>query len=342
MQFFDHPSKLHAAVIGYGGAGVRRLRAMQAAGMTPVAVVEPSPERLAVAAQDFPGIETYSNVADLLQKSSANVVTIVTPHNTHAPLAMQCIEAGRHVVSEKPMAIITAECDALITAARERGVMLSAFHNRHWDGCILRALAQVRERGVIGEVFRVDARVSAYGKPVDEWRSRRSLSGGILYDWGVHLLDYILQVVDSEVTEVSGFSKTGFWAEEIAWKTDANEDAAYAAIRFKSGAWATLNVSQLDTNPHPGLLEIVGTRGSYTIVDLERYRLVRYETGARIEEEGPHDPPQFEKYFENVAAHLTRGEPLVITPEWARRPVHILDLAGQSAREGRTLPAVYP
>jgi predicted dehydrogenase len=153
----------------------------------------------------------------------------------------------------------------------------------------------------------------------------------------------MLQLIDSEVTEVSGYATTGFWGAGTPWKDDANEDEACAVVRFESGARATLTVSQLESNPKPGFLEITGTRGSYLMEDWEHYRLIRHRDGERIEEAAArHGDPQFERYFENVVAHLTRGEPLVITPEWARRPVHILDLAGRSAREQRALPAVHP
>lgn len=342
MRHFDDASQINAAVIGYGEAAGRRLTAMQAAGMTPVAVAEVDADRLAAAQREFPGIETYRTAAELLEKSQANLITVVTPHSTHAELAMACIDAGRHVVCEKPMAVTTAQCDALIAAAQTRGVMLSAFPNRHWDGCILRAVEQVCRRKVIGEVVRVDARICRYGKPTHNWRALRSLSGGILCDWGVHLLDYIFQLVESGVTEVSGFSKAGFWAAGAEWRADANEDEAFVTLRFENGVWATLTISHIDANPKAGFLEVSGTLGSYVMEDWDRYRLIHYGNLERVEEEGLHGKPQFERYFENVAAHLTRGEPLVITPEWARRTVHVLDLAAQSAQKGCALRTEYP
>ena len=67
-----------------------------------------------------------------------------------------------------------------------------------------------------------------YGKPGDWWRTSKSISGGILYDWGVHLLEYALQLIDSEMVEVAGYAKTGFWAKETKWKDDTNEDEAIA------------------------------------------------------------------------------------------------------------------
>ena len=150
---FKHANEIKVGVIGYGGAfnmGRMHLQDMQKAGMTPCAVAEPDAARLAVAAQEFPGIRTFSRVEDMLAQSDVNLVVLITPHNTHAPLALQCLKAGRHVVCEKPFAITTKECDAMIAAAKRAGVMVSTFHNRHWDGSIMAILLIGRSSGFFG------------------------------------------------------------------------------------------------------------------------------------------------------------------------------------------------
>jgi predicted dehydrogenase len=320
--------------------GRGHLKEMEQAGMTPVAVCEVDAERLKVAETDFPGIQTYSTVAEMLRKSDVNLITIITPHNTHAKLALQCLQAGRHVVCEKPLAITTAECDAMIAAAKKSGVVLSTYHNRHWDGWILRAVEQIKEKKVIGDIYRVEARMGARALPGDWWRTSRTISGGILYDWGVHLLEYGLQLIDSDITEVAGFSKTGYWAPKTRWKKDTNEDEAEAVVRFRNGSWLTLNITSLDSNAKPGFLEITGTEGSY-VIDWSGYTIHKREGQNYSLEQGPHYPNAWEKFYGNIADHLTKGAKLVITPEWSRRPIHILDLAAQSAKKSRTLATKY-
>jgi predicted dehydrogenase len=343
MKKYKNASDIRVGVIGYGGAfnmGRGHLKEMEQAGMTPVAVCEVDAERLKVAETDFPGIQTYSTVAEMLRKSDVNLVTIITPHNTHAKLALQCLKAGRHVVCEKPLAITTAECDAMIAAAKKSGVVLSTYHNRHWDGWILRAVEQIKEKKVIGDIYRVEARMGARALPGDWWRTSRTISGGILYDWGVHLLEYGLQLIDSDITEVAGFSKTGYWAPKTKWKKDTNEDEAEAVVRFRNGSWLTLNITSLDSNAKPGFLEITGTEGSY-VIDWSGYTIHKREGQNYSLEQGPHYPNAWEKFYGNIADHLTKGAKLVITPEWSRRPIHILDLAAQSAKKGRTLATKY-
>ena len=177
--------------------------------MTPVAVAEIDASRLDAGRSDFPGIAPSPPCPEMLKKSASTCVTIITPHNTHAPLALQCLKAGRHVVCEKPFAITTAECDAMIAAARrsKRGALhlpqppLGRLH--HGRG---RAASRA---GAIGEVVRVEAHMGAWGKPGDWWRTSKTISGGILYDWGVHLLEYSLQIIDSKIAEVTRLRQAG-------------------------------------------------------------------------------------------------------------------------------------
>jgi len=341
MARFKKAADIKVGVIGYGGAfnmGRAHLNEMAKAGMTPTAVAEIDPERLKVAETDFPGIETYTSTATMLRKSGVNLLAIITPHDTHAKLALQCLKAGRHVVCEKPLAVTTAECDAMIAAARKSRVVLSTYHNRHWDGHILEAVRRIGT-GVLGDLVRVECRMGGYGKPGDWWRTSKSVSGGILYDWGVHLLEYALQVVQSDIVEVSGFAHSGFW--QTRWGKDTNEDEATAVVRFKSGCMLTLRISSIEANAKPGIVEFVGTKGTY-VMDFAGFDLITHTAAGETRvTKGRNPNGEGWKLYQNIADHLTVGEKMVITPEWARRPIHILDLANASARMGRALKAKY-
>lgn len=321
--------------------GRQHLLQMRAAGMTPVAVAEVDAARLEVATQDFPGIETYSTVEEMLERSGVNLIVLITPHNTHAPLAIQCLQAGRNVVCEKPLAITTAEVDAMIEAARASDVMISAYHNRHWDGRILQAVELVKNQKLIGDVIRIECHMGGYGKPGDWWRTSRTISGGILYDWGVHLLEYSLQLIEAPLHEITGVRHSGFWGPQTAWKDDANEDEGFVVVRFESGQWLTLTITSIDSKGKDGWLEITGTKGTL-VLDGSDSKLYQRADGRFTVTHIPNPADEGQRYYDNVCAHLLKGEPLVITPEWARRPIHILDLARQSAESGRALPTIYP
>jgi predicted dehydrogenase len=342
MSRFRKTADIKVGVVGYGGAfnmGRAHFNEMKAAGMTPLAVAELDPARLDVARKDFPGIETFRTVDDMLRASAVDLVTLITPHNTHAELALKCLRAGRHVVVEKPMAVTTAECDAMIAAATRSKVALSTYHNRHWDGIILGAMKHLRT-GAIGRVVRVDAEMGRLSQPGDWWRTSKSVSGGILYDWGVHLCEYILQLVDSPIAEVSGYTWSGVWAGKTRWKKDTNEDEGHIVIRFESGAWASIQITSLDGRPNQPWFKVIGTKGTMAL-DWHATEITTLDGERRITTQVPNPKSEGGRFYQNIADHLTRGTRLVITPEWARRPIHILDLACRSAKAGRAMTPKY-
>ena len=333
------------AVVGYGASfnmGRHHLAEMRAAGMVPTAVCDLDKERLKVARKENPGIRTYTRLADMLRNTDVQLVTVITPHNTHASLALQCLKAGRNVVIEKPMTITTAECDRLIAESERQGVLLSTYHNRHWDGHLLEALDHIRG-GEIGDVYKIECHMGGFGQPGDWWRSNRRVSGGILYDWGVHLLEYSLQILHpSAIREVSGYSREGHWAGSLPFPTEANEDEAQLTVRFEDNRWLSLNISSLDHHAKSdrGVLEISGTKGTY-IMHFDRW-IIRNQTASGLTiREGRNRPGETHRFYENIAAALAGTESLVITPQWARRPVHILDLAVKSATTGKAVKATY-
>jgi predicted dehydrogenase len=342
VRRFKRAKDIKVGVVGYSGAynmGRRHLQEMAAAGMTPTAVAEVVPERLRAAEEEFPGIETYSSLKAMLKKSDVHLVAMITPHNTHAPLALEALRGGRHAVLEKPMAVTTAECDAMLRAARKRRLVVTTYHNRHWDGCIMNAVKRIRG-GLIGEVVRIEAHMGRWGAPRDWWRSSRKISGGTLFDWGVHILEYSMQLIDAPMVEVSGFAKTGFWSRKSRYGRDTNEDEAFATVRFKTGQWLTLCITNIDSNPKKGVLEITGTKGSF-VFDHRTWEAVTHDGDQVVRTSGQNPDGQGWRFYKNVADHLVRGRKLVITPEWGRRMIHVLDLAVRSAEQGRALKVKY-
>ena len=88
------------------------------------------------------------------------------------------------------------------------------------------------------------------------------------------------------------------------------------------------------------MLEITGTKGTY-IMSYERWKTIIPDGETTVIREGKNPPSQWDRFYKNIADHLTKGKPLIITGEWARRPIHIIDLAVQSAKKGCTLKAKY-
>lgn len=327
---------VRTGVIGYGGSfnmGMHHLNSMKAVpGLVPTAVCDMDPARAAQAKKDFPDLEVYTDVKELLRKSPVELLTIITPHNTHAPLAIQCLNAGRHAITEKPMATSVKECDAMIAAAKKNKRMLTTYHNRHWDSNILGITKQVRS-GTIGEVFRVEYVSSGYNKPGTWWRSNKKISGGFMYDWGAHIMEWILQIVDQPITDISGYFQKRVWHEVT------NEDEGIVVVRFKHGAVARLEMSCIAAAPG-NQVRILGTKGAIT-QEGDGVKVIKFEPEGKVERTYPFPKGEHHKFYENIRDHLLKGKKLIVTPEWARRVIQVLDYASISDQKGHSVPAKY-
>lgn len=321
--------------IGYGGAfnmGKTHLQSLaKNAGFIPAAVCDADEKRTEVAATDFPGIERYTKVSEMLAKAKLDLVIIITPHDSHADLAVQCLKAGVGVVVEKPMAITTEEVSRMIAAAKSKKAFLSTFHNRRWDGDYL-ALKKIIAEGIIGPVYRIEAGFNGYGKQGTWWRSKKKISGGLLYDWGAHFTDWILGIVPGQLSEVTGFQR-----KNPEWKDYDNEDHSEAHYRFANGTLASLTISQLAAVDKPRWT-ILGEKGSIVHNggwDENGFWIVKKSIDGRMfETKVKFEKSDWDGYYRNVAAHLTKGEKLAVTPESAARVICALHSADVSAHKG--------
>ncbi|HEY3329373.1 MAG TPA: Gfo/Idh/MocA family oxidoreductase [Capsulimonadaceae bacterium] len=325
---------IRGAVIGYGGAfnmGKAHLSYMQDAGMVAAAACDIDPTRTESAGTDFPGIKTYSSVEALLADKDVDLITVITPHNSHADLAVKASKAGKHVVVEKPMAITVAECTAMIDAAKAAGKVLSIFHNRREDGDYL-AIKETIDKGFIGDVFQIQAGGGGYSKPGTWWRSSKEISGGLMYDWGAHFLDWILNIMaPHKVTQVTGFLQKSVWSEATI------EDHGQIIVRFDNGAAAELTQSTICSIGQPKW-RILGTKGG--IVEdgsvKDGFKLVRQVDGMALTGEVKNKPTAWNTYYKDLNAHLTEGAPLKVTGEQSRRIIAIIEAAEKSSKSGKS------
>ncbi|MDX2111459.1 MAG: Gfo/Idh/MocA family oxidoreductase [Verrucomicrobiota bacterium] len=325
---------IKVGTIGYGGAfnmGRQHLNELvRNPGFVATAVCDIDPARVKIAETDFPGIQTYTDLDTMLEKSDVELLVIILPHNVHGEVALKCLKAGRHVVVEKPFAITVDECDAMIAEAKARNLLCSCYHNRHWDSNILTITKHLAK---IGRPFRWESYQGGYGKPGDWWRSKKEISGGLIYDWGAHFMEWMLQVMPYEMTEIAGYSANDVWPV-------TNEDELEAVVRFGANAVVSHQVTQVALEGKPAL-RIVGTKGTITW-DWRNVNLTTVnDIGETVRTTLVNEPGAQLKYYENIHAHLFNGDPLIITPEHARRVIQILDYATRSAEKSETLKAKY-
>jgi len=329
--------RIRCAVVGYGPAfnmGKAHCEWIKGTeGLELVAVCDIDVKRTALAKQDYPWIETYNDLGELLLKSKVDLVTVVTPHNTHAQLTLQCLKAGKHVIVEKPMCITVKEATAMIEEARKVKVMLTVFHNRRHDGDFL-AIKEVIDKGLIGKVFHVEVFGGGYGHPGYWWRSDKKVSGGAIYDWGAHFIDWVLNLVPEKVVSVTGFF------HKLAWMDVTNEDEVEAVIRFESGAVADVQLSSIARVGKPRW-RILGTKGAILDQGGGKFKVCTEVDGIPVEMEVKYKASERLPYYRNISDHLLHGKELEVKPEEARRVIAIMETAEKSSKTKKVEPVPY-
>jgi predicted dehydrogenase len=180
------------ALAGYGlGARVFHAPIIRATdGLHIASVFSPSAETRARAEADL-GVATCATFDELLA-GDIELVVIVTPHDTHADLAVRALEAGKHVVVDKVMCLTLGEADRMIATARAAGRILTVYQNRRWDGDFL-TVKKLLDEGALGEPVVVEARwVRAALSRRASWRLERARGGGMWLDLGAHMVDQLM------------------------------------------------------------------------------------------------------------------------------------------------------
>lgn len=340
------------ALIGYGAIGFEHGTAIGSVqGLEYALVCDRSEERLAMARQAFPVVQTCTDLEQVAQDPGIDVVIVSTPPNTHASITTRMLRAGKHVVSEKPFCLTSAEADEMIGLARERDLALTVYQCRRWDPDFL-AISEVVRRRTIGDIFHVETFIGGFAHPCDYWHSHEPVSGGVFYDWGAHYLDWILQLIPDAVVSVRGVE------QKRVWHDVTNADHSVVYMRFARGQEAEFMHSDIAAVVKPKWY-LLGTQGAIvghwrreTVKsrsrsgDLVEERLALAESlpdiyvhtrdlGGAIHEQHLTLPePLLYAFHRNLANHLHSGEALAVPPEQSRRNIAVMEAAKRSAERG--------
>ena len=186
-------TKRNGAIIGYGGMGGWHgefLRNSDAVNLMGIYDIKPSQCKLA----EERGIHAYPSLEALLGDPAVDFVTIATPNDMHKPLALAAMKAGKHVICEKPVTLSSKDLQEMIDAAKEAGVLFTVHQNRRWDGEFL-VMRDVYAGGDLGEVHHIESRVHGSRGIPGDWRQLPEQGGGMILDWGIHLIDQIMGIV---------------------------------------------------------------------------------------------------------------------------------------------------
>ncbi len=330
-KLLGQPDRPAAGVglLGYGAIGHQHSAAVTAvAGLHLAAVCDPNPLRLDAARVLAPDIAAYADAGSLLDDPDVDVVIVSTPPDTHADWALRALEAGKSVVVEKPFCLTVAEADAQISAATDRGLTLAVYQNRRWDADYL-AVKRAWRAGLLGEVFHYESFIGGYGHPCNYWHSDAGVSGGAIYDWGSHYLDWALDLLPQPVEWVSAT------AHKRVWHDVTNADHTRVLLHFADGVEAEFTHSDLAAAAKPKWY-ILGTRGAL-VGSWRHENLLHAADGSVTRLATP--PAPAHAFHRELADHLLAGSPMSVTPQGSRRNIAVMEAATASTRAvGRPQP----
>jgi predicted dehydrogenase len=342
---------------GFIGAGAIALTSAESVNGHPrarVAAVQDPHEgrRTELCAQfEIPG--NYATAEELFADPEVHAVYIAVPNKFHVPLTLQALEAGKHVILEKPFAINAAEAQMAADAARAAGRVLTLGMNQRFNANSQK-FRTMADEGIFGDIYHAKARwLRRTGIPkLGTWFGSKDLAGGgCLYDIGVHVLDLCLYVIGNfEPVSAYGSTYSKFGPRglgEGSWGRSDNsgmpfevEDFASGQIRFANGATVSLDVTWARHAEQDDSVEvdIFGTEAGGSVYSNKIYRRDQ-ALGASYTIENPKAAMAFphQDRFHNFINHLLGEEELCVTLEQALVVQRILDALAESSRTGQSV-----
>ncbi|MBE5786916.1 MAG: Gfo/Idh/MocA family oxidoreductase [Clostridiales bacterium] len=249
--------KVKAGIIGFGYMGHFHLRKCREMDCFDVAAAyDINPDKLADAREE--GLQAYEQLRDFLNHPGMELVFICTPNDVHASLAIACLEAGLHVMCEKPVTMNGEELERVIAAAERAGKIFTVHQNRRWDIDYLMVKNAV-DSGVIGQPTTILSRVYGQRGVCFGWRADPKAGGGMLYDWGIHLIDQFLCMF-------RGHKVTSVYARLQSILTPAVDDSFELQLIFDNNVCAKVQVGTFCLQDLPRWF-VYGDRGTLKIDD---------------------------------------------------------------------------
>ncbi|HUX21521.1 MAG TPA: Gfo/Idh/MocA family oxidoreductase [Spirochaetia bacterium] len=330
-------------VLGVGRMGLVHCELIEATdGLRLVAASSRSEELRAIASSRF-GVKTYERHEEILSDASVEWIVIATTSDQHHHWALEAIEAGKHLIIEKPIAMSFRETAEIYDAAERKGLRVIPHQSRRWDKDFA-LVRRVLEAGTLGSIYRIETRRTSYSSGWagwgaqgmnNPWRLKKDYGGGMLNDWAPHLVDQLLLIASTPVESVYAWMGGKVWTDEV-------DDHFWAELLFEDGLSARVEASNNFRIPLPRW-NIVGTEGTLQVAggssdQWSEGRLVREL--ADIPEEVRYDVSGGELaagFYPELAAMIVRKEDSSITPNQVLLVMRIIDLIKDSARTNKTI-----
>jgi len=254
MSSVPHP--LGLVVVGFGGMGhehVRKLDGVEEIAVAGTFDISQARQDLAVSL----GLKAYTSFQAVLDDPKVAIVLLATPNDSHKDLAIAALHAGKHVICEKPVTLNSAELDAIVEASKKAERLFMVHQNRRWDEDYL-TVKKLLAEGTLGKFYHLETRVlGSRGIPGD-WRKLAKNGGGMMLDWGVHLLDRLVFLIPGKITQV--FCKLNYPSGQEV------DEGIHLFLTFEGGQTALVEVGTCHYQSLP-LWLVLGTKGTALIKD---------------------------------------------------------------------------
>lgn len=342
--------KMKVAVVGYGGMGgwhTEKLLKSDVAELAGIYDIRRERNELA----ESRGIHAYGSLRELLQDSEVELVTVAVPNDAHEDVVIKALNAGKNVICEKPVALSLESLNRMIEAAEKNHVHFSTHQNRRWDVDYL-AMKQVHDSGELGKVINIESRIHGSRGIPSDWRGEKVHGGGMLYDWGIHLIDQMLMIFGFENVESVYCICDHITNQEV-------DDGFRLDLNFKNGQRATVEVGTYNFIAMPRFY-MRAEKGSALITDWrEEAQVVKcthwhesevlpVETAAGLTKTmAPRDgittdtyrvpKPQSDvhDYYRNFIATIRGEATQCVTYDQMRTDLRVILAAFESAKEGK-------
>jgi len=339
------------ALVGYGGMGawhagkVRRTEVLELAG-----IVDIDPARCDLAREKE--IFVYENLDALLKDESVELVTVAIPNHRHKDVCISLMEHGKNVVCEKPVALNSAELEEMIACAEKNGVFFTVHQNRRWDEDF-RIVKKLYDENALGRIFRIESRTHGSRGIPGDWRNKKECGGGMLMDWGVHLLDQLLWMLPGKILSV--------YAQTTNITNESCDDGFTAILNMENDLTLEVQVSTSNFISLPRwyvlgengtcLIQNFKKEGRIVMVsDWENREAVPVNTAAGLTktmaprtsdtiQEYPLPPMECDvrDFYRNVVKVIREGAEPIVTHDQVRRVLRLIETIFLSAEKNEVI-----
>lgn len=343
--------KIKLGIVGFGFMGHCDAQMMQTFDdIELTAVADTDPKQLMDAPE---GVQTYSNIDEMLKNADINVVMVSTPNPSHPEMVKKAAEAKKHVICEKPAAMSVEEFDEMVDVCKKNGVLFTVHQQRRWDKDY-RIMKEVYDQKLVGDMYVIKSQLYGVNGNMHDWHIYPEMGGGMLYDWGVHLIDQMLDMVKAKIVSL--------YADVQNVINEKVDDYFKILMKFENGITAEIELGTYYLTPkrawfiggNQGSAMIDGFAGEGKIVRT-RHLLENVpgkitmtaagptrsfgppEPGLLLEEELPEVDVAHRNYFEHFLKAFNKEEEIIVTSEQVRRVLRVMDAVRESAKTGKAI-----